>query len=105
MRRGRAIATSVCVGAFLFGECASLADTYVSNVTVLQSSNTHGQLVTLGGYSNVADGGGGVLYPSATGCTQNFGTVFKDGHGNCLIRVKPTNSVREWGAYCDVVAV
>jgi hypothetical protein len=72
---------------------------------MLQSSNTHGQLVTLGGYNNVADGGGGVLYPSATGCTQNFGTVFKDGHGNCLIRVKPTNSVREWGAYCDVVAV
>jgi len=105
MNRFLRIAAFLMGAVLLVGQSTCLADTYVSNIAALITTNTLGKLVTLGGYYNPGDGGGGVLYPTTTTCTVNGGTVFLDGHRHCLTRVKPTNNVREWGAYCDVVAV
>ncbi len=77
---------------------------YVPNVAALATTLTSGA-VTLGGYYNVSDGGGGMLIPGASGCTPNNSTIFIDSGGNCLYRATTTNNVREWGAMCDVVAV
>ncbi len=43
--------------------------------------------------------------PGTTTCTPDNGLDFTDMVGHCFYRANPTNSVREWGAKCDVVAV
>ena len=108
MTRAWKIAGSLIGAALLLRDGAAVAQattqTYVINQAALATTNTSG-IVTMGGYYNLGDGGGGLLYPIPAGCNQNLGTIFKDGHGHCLARVNPTNNVREWGAHCDVVAV
>ncbi len=46
----------------MMGAAAALSQTYVENVVALHMTNTVG-VVTLGGYYDRGDGGGGVLYP------------------------------------------
>ena len=92
--------------AFLpFTNSIAMADTYVANLQALFGTTTSG-VVTMGGYYDPGDGGGGTLVPSQSKrCATNSATIFKDGAGYCLYRVNPTNNLREWGAKCDVVVV
>ncbi len=105
----RSIATSLFGGAILATTAtASLSQTYVDSVSTLGLTTVPAvgstfQYVVLAGYSITGDGGGGVLMPGPTPCTANGGTVFQDHASNCFYRANPTNSVREWGAKCDVV--
>ena len=106
--RVRSLATSLLGGAILATVAtASLGQTYVSNVATLGATSVPlNQFVILGGYYVDGDGGGGTLLPFSPtgGCPNDGGLYFKD-VGHCFIRAEPTNSVREWGALCDVVSV
>ena len=95
MTRLRTATSALLGGIFpMLGAAAALSQTYVDNVVALHTTNTVG-VVTLGGYYDRGDGGGGVLYPLGyTTCTDNGGTTFKDHLHNCLARVNPTNNVR-----------
>lgn len=63
MTRLRTAASVLLGGIFpMMGAAAALSQTYVENVVALHMTNTVG-VVTLGGYYDRGDGGGGVLYP------------------------------------------
>ncbi len=83
------------------------AEIYVTNYHALvRLMPTGPDIIQMGGYYTVGDGGGGDLYPlGTTMCTADSALIFQDGSGNCYQRVSPTNNVREWGAKCDVVVV
>jgi hypothetical protein len=108
------------IGKSLFGGAilatvatVSLTQTYyVNDVNALNSTaiGATNTAVALGGYTVSGDGGGGVLLPhsaAVTTCTPDNGQVFGDGSTprHCFVRANPTNSVREWGARCNVTAV
>jgi hypothetical protein len=85
--------------------------TYVDDVNALSTAvvGATNTAIALGGYTTPGDGGGGVLLPQTTlvtTCTPDGGQVFAVGSPpHCFVRANPTNSVREWGAICDVTTV
>ena len=100
--------TLCCVSILLiFTPASSQVTGYEDTVSDFQGSSLGDGAVTIGGYHSKADGGGGVVTvgPSAGCSPANNGTIFKDSSGNCYYRVNATNDVREWGAFCDVVAL
>ena len=108
--KARPIASSLFGGAILATVATvSMTQTYVPTVIALNGSSiASGTYVALGGYTVAGDGGGGVLTPRSTlvaACAPDNGIVFKDVNNNCFVRANPTNSVREWGAVCDVTVV
>lgn len=114
--RGREAAI-LAAGAVVLSELFSGGSVAVAQTTNYYFDTVHALItgspltgtatVTLGGYYSIGDGGGGDLTTGSTPtttCTPNGGTIFEDSAGTCLFRVNPTNSVREWGAMCNVVA-
>ena len=109
------IATSLFGGAILATVAttvatAALAQTYLNSITALGSITVAaGTYVVALGYNTAGDGGGGTFVPGVAGtptgtCTPDGGLVFQDAASHCFYRADPTKSVREWGAFCDVVA-
>ncbi len=110
------IGTSLFGGAILASVAtASLTQVmYLNSITALNGiSVASGTYVVAGGYNSPGDGGGGTFLPGDTtastgSCTPDGGLVFQDGATptpHCFYRANPTNSVREWGALCDVQVV
>lgn len=80
-----------CAIVLLVAVAPASPQNYYSSVSALTTSSESGNWISLGGYWNAADGGGGML-------VQGPSTW-------CYYRFNPTNDVHEWGAKCDVQGI
>ncbi len=85
----------------LCDQAAAFGDTRIANAYTLGHTTITGTgVVTLGGCYNPGDGGGGILYPIASGCTADNGTILQDCVGGGVLPRQfrpPTYSVASGG--------
>ncbi|HEY5047726.1 MAG TPA: right-handed parallel beta-helix repeat-containing protein [Rhizomicrobium sp.] len=60
-------------------------------------------LISVAGYHQPGDGGGGTLTLQSGSCMPNGGSIIQDNARNCFSRINSTWSQKEFGAYSDGV--
>jgi hypothetical protein len=105
---GGAILATVTTASLATMATDLIAQTVFNSVTEFAGTTVTSHYVVVTGYdSPTINTGGGIFVAGTAGgtCTPDNGLVFVDMSGACFYRTKPTNSVLEWGAQCNVEAV